>query len=178
MARPSRRPRIVGPYFLIAIVLSAGLFIWQKRQNEQKLQNAPPPVVEHQVIDTPDTQSVPPPDLVMGRAKDLGLTDAQQERLWPVAKAYRAEALPLQAQTQAASLRFAVYQQSKAGSKQVQIAEIQAQMAQLSELSSRQVALRQGYWEQVAPILTERQRTQARDLWRQSLTPTKRQEQK
>ena len=178
MARPSRRPRIVGPYFLIAIALSAGLFVWQKRQNEQKLQSAPPPVVEHQMIDVPESQSVPPPDLVAAHAPELGLTQSQRQRLDSVVKAYNRERQPLQAEMQAASQSFAAYQQSKAGSKQVPVAEIQTQMAQFSQLSSRLVALRQGYWEQVAPLLTERQRTQARDLWRQSLAPAKGQEQK
>jgi len=176
MARPSRRPRIVGPYFLIAIVLSAGLFTWQKRQNEQKLQNAPPPMIEHQVVDT-QSDSVPP-EVVTTHAKDLRLTATQLRRIEPLVKAYQAEVKPLQAELFTASQSFASYQQSKAGSKQVSVAELQAQMSQLSELSSRQVALRQGYWEQVAPILTERQQTQARDLWRQSLTPTKGQEKK
>jgi Spy/CpxP family protein refolding chaperone len=176
MARPNRRPRLIGPFFLIAILLSAGVFIWQKQRNEQKLQSAPPPVVEHQVIDEPPTQSVPPPDLVLAHAKELGLTQSQRRRLDPVAKAYAGELQPLQAEMKRASQTFTAYQESKKGSKQVPLAELQAQIAELSQLSTRLVNLRQRYWEQMAPVLTGKQQAQARDLWRQNLSPAKGQE--
>lgn len=178
MARPNRRPRLIGPFFLIAILLSAGVFIWQKQRNEQVLDTAPPPVVEHQVIDAPGTQIAPSPELVSTHAKELGLTEAQSKRIEPLVKAYLAELKPLQDQTQAAAQRFQSYQQSKAGSKQVPLAEIQTQMGEVGQLSGRMVALRQQYWAQISPILTEQQRSHARELWRQSLMPAQGREKK
>jgi len=176
MARPNRRPRIIGPFFLIAILLSAGVFYWQKQKNEMRLQNAPRPVVEHQVIAAPQTQSAPSPEVLSIHAKELGLNEAQAKRIEPLVKAYLAELKPLQAETQAAAKRFEAYQQAKAESRQVPMAELQAQMGELSALSSRMVSLRQQYWGEIAPILTEQQRWRARELWRQSLMPAKGQE--
>jgi hypothetical protein len=173
-----RRPRIIGPFFLIAILLSAGIFYWQKQKNERVLQAAPPPVVEHQVIDVPETDIAPSPEIVSSHAKDLKLTPAQSKRVEPLVKAYQAELKPLQAQTLAATQRFQSYQESRAKTKQVPMAELQEQMGELSQLSGRMISLRQQYWAQISPVLTEPQRAQARELWRQSLTPAKAQKDK
>lgn len=178
MARQSRRRRIVGPYFLVAIVLSAGLFMWQKRQHEQQSQNAPPPVIEHQVIDVPETAGAPPLELVEQSARELGLTAKQRQRLDPVLRSYRDELRPLQAEARAAGARFEQYQKSLAGARVVSTQEIQTRMAEVSQLSRRMVALRQRYWEQVSPLLTEAQRTRAGELWRESLRYPKTQEAK
>lgn len=173
MARPNRRPRIIGPFFLIAILLSYGIFIWQKHKNEQALETAPPAVLERQVIDAPETDLAPSPEIITAHAAELKLTPAQTQRIEPVVKAYVAELKPLQAETQAATARFQEYQKTRAKTKQVPMAELQEQMSELGQLSSRMIALRQQYWGQVATILTEQQRSQARELWRQSLMPAK-----
>lgn len=171
MVRPNRRPRLIGPFFLIAILLSAGVFYWQKQKNERVLDTAPPPVVEHQVIDAPEGQIAPSPEIVTTHAKELGLTATQSKRIDPLVKAYLAELKPLQAQTQEAAQRFQAYQQSKAGVRQVPTAELQAQMGEVGELSSRMIALRREYWGQIAPMLTQEQQRQARELWASSLKP-------
>ena len=173
MTRPRRRPRIIGPFFLIAIVLSAGVFLWQKQQRERQLADVGPPVVERQVIDAPEADSVPPPDLVLAQAAKLGLTPSQRQRLDPLVQAYGKDLRPLQEQLQAATQRFAAYQQAQQGRKQVPVADIQSQMAEISELSGLMVSLRRSYWQQIAPILTAAQETRARELWRQSLMPAK-----
>jgi hypothetical protein len=170
MARRNKRPRIIGPFFLIAIVLSAGWFLWQKQQQGGPPRDAAPPVVERQVIDAGDSESVPSPDVVRSNATALGLKAEQLRRLDPVAQAYENELEPLQAQTQTAVQRFQGYQESKQGQKQVPTAEIQEQMAEIGQLSGRMVSLRQRYWEATAPILTPSQRAQALDLWRQRLS--------
>lgn len=170
MHRPNRRYRPIGPFFLIAIVLSAAIFIWQKRQNEVSLQNTPPPIVEHQVIDGPLTESVPPPDLVRDHAAGLGLTAAQIRRLNPVVSAYEREVEPLQAEVNAAVARFRSRQEQRQEHERVQISQMQEQMSEVSELSGRLVALRRQYWQQVAPILTPAQKTAALKLWQQRLS--------
>ncbi|MEN6643286.1 MAG: hypothetical protein ABFE08_12645, partial [Armatimonadia bacterium] len=167
---PAKRPRPIGPFFLIAILLSAAIFIWQKRQNEARLQTSTPPVIEHQVIDQPETESVPSPDLVRAHADELNLTAPQLRRLDPLVQAYQRELKPLQTEADAAVKRFQSYQQQKQGQKQVPMSEIQEQMSEVSALSSRLAALRQQHWHQVAPILTPRQRAKALKLWQQTLS--------
>ncbi|MGE5530823.1 MAG: hypothetical protein ACM3VW_01735 [Bacteroidota bacterium] len=168
---PAKRPRIIGPFFLIAILLSAGIFYWQKQKNERALDVAPPPVVERQVIDMPDTDIAPSPEIVTAHAKELRLTPAQLKRIEPLVKAYVAEMKPLQAEADAATQRFQSYQQSRAKTKQVPMAELQEQMGEVSQLSGRMLSLRRQYWEQIAPILSKEQQQQARELWAQSLKP-------
>jgi hypothetical protein len=164
-----RRPRIIGPFFLIAILLSAGIFYWQKQKNERALDVAPPPVVERQVIDTPDTDIAPSPEIVTAHAKELRLTPAQSKRLEPLVKAYVAEMKPLQAEVQAATQRFQSYQQSRAKTKQVPVAELQEQMGEVSQLSGRMLSLRRQYWAKIQPMLAPKQQRQARELWAESL---------
>jgi hypothetical protein len=168
MPRSTKRPRIIGPFFLIAILLSAGIFYWQKHRNEQALSVAPPPVVERQVIDT-DTEIAPSPEIVTAHAKELRLTGAQSNRIEPLVKGYQAELKPLQAQVQEATARFQTYQQSRLKTKQVPMAELQEQMGEVSQLSGRMLSLRRQYWGQIAPILSKEQQRQARELWAQSL---------
>ena len=81
MAPPSRRPRIIGPFFLIALLLSAGFLVWQKHQREVAV--AMPPVVEHQVVGGGNSgdEVVPRPDLVLDYADDLKLSAAQRQKL-------------------------------------------------------------------------------------------------
>ncbi|MHB8995906.1 MAG: hypothetical protein ACYC63_11735 [Armatimonadota bacterium] len=171
MPRSTKRPRIIGPFFLIAILLSAGIFYWQKHKNEQALDIAPPAVVERQVIDVPETDIAPSPEILTAHAKELRLTAAQSRRIEPLVKVYVAEMKPLQAEAQAATARFQAYQQSRSKTKQVPMAELQEQMGEVSQLSGRMLALRRQYWGQIAPILSKEQQRQARELWAQSFKP-------
>lgn len=171
MARPRlpERPRTIGPFFLVAILLSAGILIWQKQQNQRRLDTLPPPRVEHQVIDEPDSASVPPPDLVQAQAARLKLTPQQLAQVDRLATAYGAELKPLQEQLASASAAYAGYQKTKQTQKQVPLAEIQAQMSEISGISTRMVALRQSYWPRLAAILSPDQQKQARRLWQEAL---------
>lgn len=169
MDRKPRR-RIIGPFFLIAIILSAALFMWQKRQNARQAAQAGPPVVERQVIDTPLTESVPPPDLVRSHADELGLQPAQIRRLDPLVASYLSDLNPLQQQLGEANLRLEAYQRKAQDRKQVPTAEIQEQMSEVSQISGRMVSLRQSYWQKLAAILNPDQQARARELWRGTLT--------
>lgn len=173
MTRPSRRPRIIGPFFLIAIVISAGLFIWQKQQNERRLRTAPPPVLERQTIQgaAPGAASLPSPEWVQQHANELQLDAKQRQALAPLVVTYQREMRPLQDQLTTALAAFGDYQRQQQGKRAVSLADVQREMSRVSELSGRMAALRQSYWGKVTPLLSSKQQAAAQKLWAESLKP-------
>jgi hypothetical protein len=171
--RLTRKPRIIGPFFVLAIMLSAAVFVWQKRQTEHEVAVAPPPVVEHQVQAGagPETTAVPPPDLVWKNAARLKLTERHKQRLEPVVTAYEKQAAPLRQRLDVASREFSASQRRPNVRKPVEFAELQQQMAVVSALSGEMAALRVQYWQQIAPLLTPEQQRQARQVWVDTLRP-------
>jgi hypothetical protein len=168
-----RKRRPIGPFFLAALIISAGVFIWQKQQTARQLASLPPPIVEHQTIGGTElaAAAVPPPDFVHQQAQRLGLTVTQIASLVPVEAAYQEELAPLEQQMDDAVARFSEYQQAQADRKRVKVEDVQQQMAEIAELSGRMAALRQSYWAQTAPLLSTTQQSAAKKLWAESLTP-------
>ncbi|MCE5237471.1 hypothetical protein LLH23_03160 [bacterium] len=169
---PPRR-RVIGPFFIIALIVSVGVFIWQKQQTARRLADVPPPVVEHQVIGGTDLEAaaVPAPSYVQEQAQALGLSAGQLKSLAPVVTAYQEELGPLQQQMGVAVARYGQYQEAQADRQRVKVDDLRLQMAVISDLSGRMAVLRQSYWERTARLLTDNQQSAAKKLWARSLTP-------
>jgi len=167
MARPHRRPRIIGPFFLVAIVVSAGLFMWQKRQNQRAAENAGPPVIERQVAAGADDKDevVPRPDLVLDYAADLRLSPEQREKVEPIIARYRQEAAPLKEQLALEQDRWERVDVEAMGKDRPSGQQIAEHLAKYSELSGRLTRLRYAYWPEVEKTLSLWQRQRVSLFW-------------
>jgi len=163
-AAPRRR---IGPFFLVALVVSAGVFVWQRHQTARQLETMPPPVVEHQVIGGGNDKDevVPRPDLAVDYAADLKLSAAQRQKLEPIIARYRKEAAPLEEELALEQDRWERLDVEAMGRDRPSGQQIFEHMAKYSELSGRLTRLRYAYWPEVAKGLTARQRARARLLW-------------
>jgi hypothetical protein len=171
MARPNRRPRIVGPFFLIALLLSAGIFIWQKQQHTQAMQTVGRPIIEHQVIggESGSGEVMPRPDLVEDYADDLKLSAAQRQKLAPIIARYRREAAPLKEQLSLEQDRWERVDVEAMGKDRPSGQQISEHLAKYSELSGRLTRLRFAYWPQVEPVLSLWQRHRVSLFWMSEL---------
>jgi hypothetical protein len=167
MDRPNRRPRIIGPFFIIALLLSVGLLTWQRQQKQHQIDVLPPPVIEHQVIgsSTGSAESMPRPDLVLDRADTLKLSADQRQKLQSIIAQYRKEAAPLQEQLSVEQDRWSRVDVEAMGKDRPSGQQIAEHLARYSELSGRLTQLRYAYWPQVAPVLSAWQRHEASLLW-------------
>jgi hypothetical protein len=172
--RPPRKRPIIGPFLALAILLSGGIMVWHKQRERQVQPTAPRPVVERQVItEVPAGTENPPMTLVRDRAADLRLTPQQVKTINALAAAYEEELAPLRVRAEAAASRFASGRQVPAR-KRVSAEELQRQMQPVSDYSHQMVVLRAAYWQKAARTLTEQQQEQARQLWREQLSGSRR----
>ncbi|MEN6546565.1 MAG: hypothetical protein ABFE07_11020 [Armatimonadia bacterium] len=169
-----RRPHIIGPFFLIAILLSAGVFYWHKLQNAKEAVVAAPPVIYHQVTEStaPSTDEAPAPDpiLILRHAQELGLTGERQKQLAKIVGTYGDEVQPLKLKLEAAGRQFAESRRKADPSHPVSMSDLEQQAATVSEYSRQKVAMKQRYWRQIAPLLTTDQQRKVLELWSEFLS--------
>lgn len=169
----AKRPRAIGPFFIIMLIISIGLLAWRHYVlSSVHTQPEGHPVVEHHVITGTGALAlaVPPPDMILRHAKELKLSAAQHKQLAALASAYQRDLEPLNQQMQRARASYLQYQQSVAHWRRVPGSEITKHMQEISALSGQMATLRTDYWNRLSPLLTATQRKQARTLWRKSLS--------
>lgn len=169
--RRSSKPPIIGPFFIVSLIVGLGLFLVHRTLINRQLAKLPPPVVERQRLTGagPQATAAPDPAVVRDHAAELKLTPAQEAKLDPIVTPYLKEKADLERQLQPALKRFEEFQAQTAKRKHTDVQEIQEHMAEISQLSGEMAALRQRYWLRVKDVLTEAQRRQAEELWRREL---------
>ncbi len=152
----------MGPAFLATLVLAAAYLWWRREQwAEQQRQ---PVIVEHQTAPPSEAVGAVPPDFVLTRADDLGLSPEQRQQVAPLAEEWKQATGGLQQRLDAAALALQRRLEGSA-SRRLNPGDYAAEASEMQRLSRELSERRKAYWRRLQLVLSAEQQQRAIDAW-------------
>lgn len=145
----------IGTGTIVTVLLAlaiGGYGVYQQRRIA-----AQPPVVERVVQGDTPHGIAPVPEFLLRHRAELGLSNAQAQRVQKIAAKFRKDVAPYQQRMNTASANYQKKMERAQGRNRLSQQELQQVGVDVQQLSSIVVTTRHSYWQQARAVLTEKQ---------------------